>query len=110
MLAFLIIVTLTLVCYKVEFAFPTRLKGPIYATLITKTRFITAGDRPFTVINSEINDYDVVLKNISLNTIDLDTFHEIRSDSPAITMYSDKHFDYTIHHGEDPYIIRKKRK
>ena len=93
----------------VDFKYSRVLKEPIRVTLLTKRRFVIAGDRYFTTIASEINGPPSAPKNISLNSVDIKSLHQTESGSAATETFEDKDFGCTIHHGEDPTMFRESR-
>ncbi|MBO2012983.1 hypothetical protein [Hymenobacter negativus] len=90
-----------------NFRLATVLKGPIQVTYFTKERFVVAGDRYLTVMDSEINGPASRPGTISLATIDVNSFHFLPPSNSASTSFADKDFTYIVHHGEDPYIMRE---
>ncbi|MBO2007888.1 hypothetical protein [Hymenobacter negativus] len=88
-----------------NFRFSTVLKGPLRVTYFTNERFVVAGDRYLTWMDGEVN-CPSSRQGISLATIDVRSFHSLTPSNSADMDFADKDFTYTIHDGEDPYMMR----
>lgn len=93
----------------INFKYAYIIKEPMYRTYISKSLFIKIGGHYITSISSEVNSDDTEQKNINLDTIDMNSFHKMGSDNNNVDVrYSDNNYLYTIHDGEEKYILREK--
>ena len=106
-LVFLFVATGTgYVFQDIDYRHSTVLKAPIRLTYFTHQRVVAAGDRYLTAMDGEINSSSPT-GSLSLNTVDIQSLRPLKASSSATTMFADKGFTYTIHHGEDPYMMRE---
>lgn len=90
---------------QVDCRYSTLLKEPIRLTHFTHRRVVVAGDQYLTAMDEV--DPSSPTGSLSLSTVDIQSLRPLESGSSAITMFADKDFTYTIHHGEDPYMMRQ---
>ena len=98
-----------------DYGLATVLKGPISVTGLSGTRFIRFQWENVTRIEFEEADGELTRVNEPLGIIDLATFHPVGSPATAagpgrVDMhYRDKNYHYTIHDGEEKYVVRHVR-
>ena len=90
---------------QVDCRYSTVLKEPIRLTYFTHQRVVFAGGR-YLCTMTEVNPPSPTGR-LSLSTVDVQSLRPMESDNIVITMFADKDFTYTIHHGEDPYMVRQ---
>ncbi|PJJ60024.1 hypothetical protein CLV45_1449 [Hymenobacter chitinivorans DSM 11115] len=94
--------------HVLDYAYATKLKAPFYSTHFSEKRFVRFQGTDVTHIEYEFDGSELQRVNDGLNTIDMESFHRISNDHVADVQYRDKNYSYTIHDGEEKYIIRHK--
>jgi hypothetical protein len=100
---------LAFVYNSINIKYAKEIKNPIYEGIMGE-RLIMVGDNKFlTIIEDEMSNGNIKKINVSVNTIDISSFHNIGRNNSIITHYEDNNYFYTIHNGEDKVIIREKK-
>ncbi|MCR5889318.1 hypothetical protein LRS06_16405 [Hymenobacter sp. J193] len=86
------------------------LKNPIYVTRFTKSRFMKFDNVNVVRIEYEYDGSNQYKLNDDLNGIDINSFRQIKGRSTVDVEYRDKNYLYTIHDGEEKYIVRHRNK
>lgn len=90
---------------EVDCRYSTVLKEPIRLTYFTHQQVVLAGGQ-YLFTMTEVNPPSPTGR-LSLSTVDVQSLRPTESGDSATKMFADKDFTYTIHHGEDPYMMRE---
>ena len=91
-----------------DYAYATELKNPLYTTRFSGERFIKLSNVALTHIEYEHDGHSLYRVNEALSTIDVATFHRTGADNAADIQYRDQNYSYTLHDGEEKYMVRRK--
>lgn len=90
-----------------DYKYATVLKEPIHLTRFTKKRFAKFQDVNVGLVEYEYDGSSLYRVNDGLNVIHIESFDRIGNDNVVDIRYRDKNYSYTMHDGEEKYIVRK---